>query len=131
MSQQLNPYITFPGTAQEALGFYAQVLGGTAEVMTFRESGMDADGIMHGSLDTPAGFHIFASDTVEGMQELKPGNNMQMSISGDEPEALRSYWDRLAHSGTVLVPLEKQMWGDVYGQLVDRFGILWHVNITG
>ena len=29
------------------------------------------------------------------------------------------------------MPLERQMWGDDYGQLVDKFGILWHVNIAG
>lgn len=28
------------------------------------------------------------------------------------------------------MPLEKQMWGDVYGQLVDQFGIVWHCNIA-
>ena len=29
------------------------------------------------------------------------------------------------------VPLEKQMWGDEFGMLVDRFGIGWMVNIAG
>ncbi|WP_432560148.1 VOC family protein [Granulicoccus sp. GXG6511] len=131
MAQQLNPYVTFPGNAEEALNFYARILGGTPRLMTFRESGMDADGIMHGSLDTPAGFHIFASDTMEGMSELKQGNNMQMSLSGDESSALRGYWEGLAEGGNVVVPLEKQMWGDEYGQLIDRYGITWHVNIAG
>lgn len=130
MAQQLNPYITFPGTAEEALHFYAKVLGGEPEVMSFRDSGMDADGIMHGALSTPAGFHIFASDTMEGMAELKQGNNMQMSLSGDDESALRGYWDGLVDQGSVVVPLEKQMWGDVYGQVIDRFGITWHVNIA-
>lgn len=35
------------------------------------------------------------------------------------------------HPPTALIPLQKQMWGDEYGQLVDRFGIIWHVNIAG
>jgi PhnB protein len=29
------------------------------------------------------------------------------------------------------MPLEKQMWGDEYGQLTDRFGVEWMVNISG
>ncbi len=29
------------------------------------------------------------------------------------------------------MPLEKQMWGDEFGQLTDRFGIGWLVNISG
>ena len=28
------------------------------------------------------------------------------------------------------MPLEKQMWGDEFGQVIDRFGISWMVNIT-
>lgn len=130
MAQQLNPYITFDGNCAEAMDFYAAALGGTVESTMFRESGMDADGVMHASLDTPAGFHIFASDTVPGM-EFTRGTNVQVSISGDEAEQMRGYWDALADGGHVLMPLERQMWGDDYGLLADRYGVLWHVNIAG
>ncbi len=131
MPQQLNPYITFPGTCAEAMDFYAAALGGEARTSTFREFGMDVDGIMHASLDTPAGFHLFASDTVEGMGPYQPGNNLQISLSGDDAGALRGYWNALSEGGLVAMPLERQMWGDDYGMLVDKFGILWHVNIAG
>ncbi len=131
MAQQLNPYITFDGNCAEAMDFYAAALGGTVEAMTFRQSGMDVDGIMHAALVTPAGFHIFASDTMSGMMPFQPGNTMQVSLSGDEADALRGYWDALAEGGQVMMPLERQMWGDDYGMLVDKFGILWHVNIAG
>jgi PhnB protein len=30
-----------------------------------------------------------------------------------------------------MMPLEKQMWGDEFGMLVDRFGMPWMVNIAG
>jgi len=30
----------------------------------------------------------------------------------------------------VHVPLERQMWGDVFGQVRDRFGTVWLVNIA-
>jgi PhnB protein len=43
---------------------------------------------------------------------------------------LRDRFTKLAEGGTVDVPLEKQMWGDVFGQLTDRFGIGWLVNIA-
>lgn len=131
MAQQLNPYLTFAGNAAEAMEFYASVLGGTLSVMTFRESGMDADGVMHASLDTPDGLHIFASDSIEGMGELVVGNNVQVSVSGDDADALRGYWSALNEGGQALVPLDRQPWGDDYGQVVDRFGIRWHINIAG
>ena len=91
MSQQLNPYITFDGNCAEAMDFYAAALGGTVRSMTFRDSGMDADGIMHAALETPAGFHLFASDTAGGMGDYRPGNNVQVSLSGDDADALRRY----------------------------------------
>ena len=131
MSQQLNPYITFEGTCSEAMNFYASVLGGEVRMMTFRDSGMDADGVMHASLDTPAGFHLFASDTMAGMEPVQRGNHLQISLSGDDAEALHGYWDGLSQGGQVLMPLERQMWGDDYGMLLDQYGIRWHVNIAG
>lgn len=132
MSQQLNPYLTFPGTAAEAMAFYAEALGGTVQSMTFRESGMDEDGLMHAALETPAGFHIFASDTSQQMpMELIVGNNMQVSISGDDAEALRGYWAKLSDGAQITMPLEKAPWGAEYGLLTDKFGISWHVNIGG
>ncbi|MCA0438122.1 MAG: VOC family protein [Actinobacteria bacterium] len=131
MAQQLNPYLTFDGSTAQAMAFYASALGGTVRTMTFRESGMDIDGVMHAALETPAGFHLYASDTAPGMSpELIVGNNLQISISGDDESVLRGYWDALGEGGQVVMPLERQMWGDVYGLLVDKFGIAWHVNIA-
>jgi PhnB protein len=86
---------------------------------------------MHASLTTPEGFTLFVSDHVDGTFSLVDGNNIQVSLSGDDETALRRYWDGLADGGQVVVPLEAQMWGDVYGMVADRFGVLWHVNIVG
>jgi PhnB protein len=114
------------------MDFYAAALGGTVQSTSFRDSGMDVDGVMHAALETPAGFHLFASDTVAGMDmPYTVGTNVQVSISGDDAEALRGYWTALSEGGVVMMPLERQMWGDDYGLLTDRFGIQWHVNIAG
>ncbi len=132
MAQQLNPYITFPGNCAEAMDFYASVFGGPVSVMTFRDSGMDADGVMHAALETPAGFHIFASDAMPGIPgEFSRSQDVQISLSGDDVDALRGYWDKLSEGGHVLYPLEPQQWGDLYGLLNDQYGVQWHVNISG
>jgi len=36
----------------------------------------------------------------------------------------------LADGGTVAMPLEVAPWGDAFGQLVDKYGISWMVNIA-
>ena len=53
-----------------------------------------------------------------------------VSLSGDDADELRGYWEKLAGQGTVQMPLEKQVWGDEYGALEDEFGIQWMVDIT-
>ena len=133
MSSRLNPYISFNGNARAALEFYAEVFGGTLALHTFGEfgaaGGPDADKIMHGQLDTPSGFTLMGSDTPPGI-EHSPGNPMTVSLSGDDASELRGYWDKLSATGTVLVPLELQMWGDEFGMCADQFGVPWMVNIT-
>ncbi|MEV8510591.1 VOC family protein [Actinoplanes sp. NPDC051475] len=134
MSVRLNPYISFPdGNARAAMEFYHSVFGGDLRINTFGEFGMPdpavADKIMHALLETPSGLALMAADTPPGM-EVVPGSTISVSLSGDDADALRGYWEKLSESGTVSVPLEKQMWGDEFGSCRDRFGIDWMVNIT-
>ncbi|MEU4643755.1 VOC family protein [Micromonospora sp. NPDC023814] len=132
MASRLNPYISFPGTAREAMEFYQRVFGGSLSMSTFGEFGTDdpalTDKIMHAMLETDRGYTLMASDTAPGM-EHDPGNNVAVSLSGDDADELRGYWEKLADGGTVTMPLEKQMWGDEFGMCVDRFGTRWMVDI--
>jgi PhnB protein len=132
MSTTLNPYISFKDDAREALEFYQSVLGGELKISTFGEFGdpsaPNANGVMHGDLTVAAGLRLMAADTPPGMQ-WNPGDNISVSLSGDDSAQLKGYWDGLGVGGKVTVPLEKQMWGDEFGMLVDKFGITWLVNI--
>ena len=133
MTSRLNPYITFSGNAREAMEFYQAALGGELAMNTFADfgdTGPAADQVMHANLETPDGFTLMASDTPPGTEEQPSGNNMAVSLSGDD-EKLRGYWDRLTEGADVTMPLEKQMWGDEFGQFTDRFGIQWMINIAG
>lgn len=134
MSTKLNPYIMFPGTAREAMTFYESVFGGKLDVMTFGDAGAegvpDPQQVMHAQLETATGFTLMASDTPPG-GEYQPGGSMSVSLSGDESDELRRYWDALSGDGTVTVPFEKQMWGDEFGACIDRFGVSWMVNVAG
>jgi PhnB protein len=134
MTSRLNPYLNFDGQARDALEHYRSVLGGEVHLNTFGEYGdpaaPGADRIMHGQLETPDGFTLMVADLPPG-EKHSPGNNISISLSGDDSEALRGYFAGLAEGGTITVPLEKQMWGDEFGMLSDRFGIPWMVNVAG
>jgi PhnB protein len=132
MASRLNPYISFDGNAREAMEYYRSVFGGELVVNTFGEFGdpdaPGADGVMHAQLETPAGFTLMASDMPPGMEYTAPNGTITVSLSGDDAE-LRGYWEKLADGGTVMMPLEKQMWGDEFGMCTDRYGTPWMVNI--
>jgi PhnB protein len=129
----LNPYISFNGDARQAMEFYNEVFGGELKTNTFGEFGgaeeAHADKIMHAQLEAEDGLTLMASDTPPGM-EYNSGTNISISLSGDDDAKLRRYWEKLSDGGTVTMPLEKQMWGDVFGMCVDRFGVNWMVNIV-
>ncbi|MEU8527684.1 MULTISPECIES: VOC family protein [Streptomyces] len=137
MASRLNPYITFDGDARQALEFYQGIFGGTLSLNTYADFGGEdgpppgdlAEKIMHGMLETDSGFTLMCADVPPGM-EYRPGNNISVSVSGEDDAELRAYWQQLSADGSVSVPLEKQMWGDVFGMCTDRFGIIWLVNIN-
>lgn len=133
MASRLNPYINFDGDARAAMTFYESVFGGSLTLHTFGEMGgadqPGADKIMHAMLETPGGLTLMGADSPPGT-EHKPGNNISVSLSGDDDVELRGYWDKLGDAGTIVMALEPQMWGDTFGMCADPHGITWMVNIT-
>lgn len=135
MATRLNPYISFKDNARQAMEFYKTVFGGTLDMNTFGELGAaqdpsENDKIMHAMLTTDSGFALMAADTPQG-HEHNPGTNISVSLSGDDADPLRGYWEQLSSGGQVETPLEKQLWGDEFGMCTDQFGISWMVNIAG
>jgi len=129
----LNPYLNFRGNAKEAMKFYQFALGGELTVQTFGDAKMaqttaEKDLILHATLKSGP-MIIMASDTHPSMK-LKVGNNVHMSISGHDSASLTKAFNELAKGGKVDMPLAKQFWGDTFGQLTDRFGVHWMINIT-
>ena len=134
MQTRLNPYLSFKNNARDAMEFYRTVFGGKLDSQTFKELNAsqdpsEDDKIMHSQLEAENGITIMASDTPDRM-EYTPGNNFNMSLSGDNEAELRGYWEKLAAGGTVTMPLEKAIWGDTFGMCVDKFGVQWLVNIS-
>jgi PhnB protein len=132
MASRLNPYLNFNGNARQALEFYSGVFGGNLTLSRFADfggSGPDADKIMHGQLETEAGYTIMAADTPTGM-EFHPVAGFSVSLSGDDTDLLHGYWEKLSASGTTTMALQKQAWGDEFGMCIDGFGVSWLVNIS-
>lgn len=136
MTIALNPYLQFDGITRKAMEFYHRVLGGELSVLTFgdgmRETNPDlASKIMHSSLYLDRGIHIMASDVPPGMP-MGPNGTISLSsddAAGGDAGLLTSWWEHLLEDAEVTMPLEQAPWGDHYGQLRDKFGVTWMINI--
>jgi PhnB protein len=85
---------------------------------------------MHSALVVENGIQIMASDTPPNMP-YNPGDNVSISLSGEDEAELKGYWDKLSLNAKISMPLNKASWGDTFGMLTDKFGIHWLANITG
>lgn len=131
----LTPYLRFQDNTKEAMEFYHSVFGGELTMSRYADFGMnedpsEADKIMHSQLVAPGGLIFMAADTPNSIP-FNAGDNFSVSLSGQDVDELTGYWNRLGDGANIFVPLEKAPWGDSFGQLRDRFGVGWMVNIGG
>lgn len=136
MPAGLHPYLNFDGNAREAFEFYGRCLGAMPQFSTFGEFQAVPEGhpasdlIMHGSLEVSDLIKLYVSDVIEGMAVYSQDTNVTLSLMGDDETFLHGAFEKLSEGGSITMPLEKQMWGDIYGSFTDRFGIVWQVNIS-
>jgi PhnB protein len=130
----LNPYLNFRGNAREAVEFYHSVFGGELTINTFADFGSaedpsEADQVMHSQIDSPNGLTLMVADSPARFGGTV-GNNIGISLSGDDEAELTGYFTKLSEGADVEEPLTKAPWGDTFGMLTDKFGVRWLVNIS-
>jgi PhnB protein len=128
-----TPYLHFPGTARQALSFYAGIFGGGVQLHTFEEfsrSDGPVDAIAHGYLvDGPVA--LFAADAA-GDEPTFRCEGMMLSLLGTaEPSTLSAWFSALSDGGRVIDDLQQRPWGASDGQVVDRYGLHWLIGFEG
>lgn len=122
-SAPLSPYLTINGAAV-AIDFYKAAFGAT-ELFRQEEGGK----VGHASL-LVNGALVYLSDefTDDPAQSRDPRalGGTPVTIHLRIPKGVDEVWERAVIAGaTVVMPLEKQEWGDRYGILEDPFGHRW------
>lgn len=130
----VNPYLNFPGNAEDAFNFYKTVFGGNfSMVMRMKDAqGMpipegQEEKIMHIALPLNSGQVLMASDNCNA-ETFKEGNNNYISIHAESVAEGQQLYNALAAGGKADHPYEKQFWGSWHGNLVDKYGTHWMVN---
>jgi PhnB protein len=128
--KNINPYLNFDGTAEQAIALYQRALGATYDrLMRFGDAQgtpIDPaykDRIMHVSLRIGEGI-IMLSDTMPGMPVARDSNT-HVILEFDDPADETQKFNALAAGGTITMPLQDTFWGAKFGMLTDAFGIHW------
>jgi PhnB protein len=141
MIRAVNPYLNFPGNTEEAFKFYRSVFGGEfAGLVRFRDfpdnpMGVpeeDLDRIAHMALPLGEGNLLMGTDVIcQWADDFQVGNHSHIHLEvGSADEAARIFAG-LADGGRATMPLQRTEWAELYGNLVDRFGVQWMVSYTG
>lgn len=126
----LTPYLKLPGTAREALTFYADVFGCGTRLHTFAEFGRTdgpADAIAHGYL-TDGPVTLFASDVVGDEPSVRCEGMMLCLLGTAAPATLGEWFSGLAAGGQIVDDLQARPWGATDGQVIDRHGLHWLIG---
>ena len=59
---------------------------------------------------------------------LVAGNQITLCLNCSHEEEVDTYFSRLSTGGHVITPLHQTFWGATYGELTDKFGMIWMLN---
>ncbi len=117
------PYVAVDG-AVAAADFYIKAFGATEAGP--RMAADDGKRMMHIHLIINGGSLMLSDSFPEYGQELQPSHSYTMTLVVADGQR---WWDRAVAAGcTVKMPFARAPWGDLYGGLLDPFGVNWAVN---
>lgn len=56
------------------------------------------------------------------------GNNISLAVVNKNMDEIKSIFNKLKEGGTVVMDLQETFWSKLYGQVTDKFGIIWQLN---
>jgi PhnB protein len=133
---QIQPYLFYNGTCDEAIAFYAEALGAKELIkMRFKDAPPDparplapelADKIMHATLQI--GDAQFMMSDGGCMTQIDKFQGFGVSLTPPDAATAERFFNALAQGGQVTMPFQKTFWSPGFGMLTDRFGVPWMVS---
>jgi len=120
--------LNFDGNAKQAADFYSMVFESPiVQVQTYADAQIPGfeDKILYAEIHI-GGTKVMLSDCPPQITH-KPGENFIMSYSNDCFDDLKKIFGLLAEGGAISAPLEKTFFSELYGMVVDKFGIIWNI----
>lgn len=138
-----TPYLTFDGHCAEAMNFYAQAVGGElVDLCRYADmppeeggpalSEADRQKLMHVCL-VHGGGKLMASDVLAGFcgeEGYQKPQGFSVAFTVKTVAEGERIFNALAEGGTVSMPFGPTFFSPGFGQLTDRFGISWMVDVA-
>ncbi len=131
---KVTPYLNFNGKCEEAFKIYERVLGGKMTGMFyFGDSPMAAKypelakKVMHVRLDIGDQILLGCDAPPEYFQQAQ---GLSICLEADDVDTAERIFRELAEGGDVKMPIQETFWAKRYGQLTDRFGTPWMINVS-
>ena len=118
------PYLSLDGRASEAIAIYVRAFG-AREFGRFPDE-ENPERLMHVQIEINGGCLMMTDCRAPWETETpKPqGFNLQLVVTDGD-----AWWSRALAAGcTVVMPFERQFWGDRWGMVRDPFGIDWAID---
>lgn len=133
--KNVEPYLIFDGNCEEAFTFYSEVFDAKIPFISrykdipdnkeIPESDMNK--IVHVILPVSKQVSLMGADSTSDMKNVK-GDNTYLTLNVENEAEARRIYERLSKGGTVIMPLEKTFWAELYAMFTDKFGIHWMIN---
>ena len=127
---KLYTQLNFGGNCEEAFRFYEQHLGGKITMM-MRASELPPGApqppdvsIIHARMEV-AGVELIGNDVPP--ERFQPVRSSYLYVEADSTEAAEALWSALINGGTATMPFVETFYATRFGQLRDRFGVLWTI----
>jgi PhnB protein len=129
---RLYTQLNFGGNCEEAFRFYERHLEGKITAMmkvrdlppNLPSPGGSPDAVIHVRMDV-AGVELIGNDVPP--ERFQPIRSSYLYLAVDSAEAAEKIFSALAEGGQVTIPLAETFFATRFGQLRDRFGVLWTI----
>jgi len=125
----LKPYILSEDARAQA-EFYTKSLGGQIVSVLTHEQAMGAqnefkDKVMHMCFSVAGENYIFMADAIEPVTQ---GTGIALSVEYPTKSEAGEAFAKISAGGNVKAPFEMQPFGIFYGEVTDKYGVIWMIT---
>ncbi len=131
--QKIVTALWFDNNAEEAMNFYTSVFENSKIILTHRYPNEGLEGPMKG-FEGKVLTGIFELERhrfmcLDGGPVFKFNPSVSMTVTCKDADEAKALWDKLSEGGSVLMPLQKYPFSEMYGWTSDKFGLSWQINV--